>query len=87
MFQEGAGPKLADGSRVSAETSRRLACDSARMVMRHAGDGRVLDVGRRTRAISPGLRRSIATAAAASRSGRACQSCFSMITVWRDEGG
>ena len=50
---------LADGTHVSAETSRRLACDSARVVMRHAGDGRVLDVGRRTRAISPGLRRAL----------------------------
>ena len=50
---------LADGSRVAAETSRRLACDSARVVMRHAADGRVLDVGRRTRAISPGLRRAL----------------------------
>jgi hypothetical protein len=50
---------LADGSRVSAETTRRLACDSARVVMRHAADGRVLDVGRRTRAISPGLRRAL----------------------------
>jgi hypothetical protein len=27
--------------------------------MRHAADGRVLDVGRRTRAISPGLRRAL----------------------------
>src|ERR1700674_2170540 len=50
---------LADGTPVSAETSRRLACDSARVVMRHATDGRVLDVGRRTRAISPGLRRAL----------------------------
>ncbi len=50
---------LADGTHVSAETSRRLACDSSRVVMRHAADGRVLDVGRRTRAISPGLRRAL----------------------------
>jgi uncharacterized protein DUF222/HNH endonuclease len=50
---------LADGSHVSAETSRRLFCDSARVVMKHAADGRVLDVGRRTRAISPGLRRAL----------------------------
>jgi len=50
---------LADGTHVSAETSRRLACDSARVVMRHAADGRVLDVGRRTRAISPALRRAL----------------------------
>jgi hypothetical protein len=56
---EGGSSWLADGSHVSAETSRRLACDSALVVMRHAADGRVLDVGRRTRAISPGLRRAL----------------------------
>jgi hypothetical protein len=56
---EGGSSWLADGTRVSAETSRRLACDSARVVMQHAADGRVLDVGRRTRAISPGLRRAL----------------------------
>jgi hypothetical protein len=56
---EGGSSWLADGSRVSAETCRRLACDSALVVMRHAADGRVLDVGRRTRAISPGLRRAL----------------------------
>ncbi len=56
---EGGSSWLADGTHVSAETSRRLACDSARVTMRHAADGRVLDVGRRTRAISPGLRRAL----------------------------
>ena len=56
---EGGSSWLADGTRVPAETSRRLACDSARVVMRHAADGRVLDVGRRTRAISPALRRAL----------------------------
>ena len=56
---EGGSSWLADGCGVSAETSRRLACDSALVVMRHAADGRVLDVGRRTRAISPGLRRAL----------------------------
>ncbi len=56
---EGGSSWLADGSHVSAETSRRLACDSARVVMRHGADGQVLDVGRRTRAISPGLRRAL----------------------------
>ncbi len=56
----GAGESwLADGTHVSAETCRRLACDSARVVMRHAADGTVLDVGRRTRAISPALRRAL----------------------------
>ncbi|HEY6320617.1 MAG TPA: DUF222 domain-containing protein [Thermoanaerobaculia bacterium] len=56
---EGGSSWLADGSHVSAETSRRLACDSARVVMQHAADGRVLDIGRRTRAISPALRRAL----------------------------
>jgi hypothetical protein len=56
---EGGSSWLADGNHVSAETSRRLACDAALVVMRHAADGRVLDVGRRTRAISPGLRRAL----------------------------
>ncbi len=45
-----------DGARVSAETSRRLACDARRVVMRHDPEGRVLDVGRRTRTIPPALR-------------------------------
>jgi hypothetical protein len=56
---EGGSSWLADGSGVSAETSRRLACDAALVVMRHAADGQVLDVGRRTRAISLGLRRAL----------------------------
>jgi uncharacterized protein DUF222 len=38
---------LSDGKRVSAETSRLVACDSATVVMTHAPDGSVLDVGRR----------------------------------------
>ncbi len=50
---------LEDGVHVPAETSRRLACDATRVVMRHAGDGEVLDVGRRTRTIPPALRRAL----------------------------
>jgi hypothetical protein len=53
---------LADGchvGNVSAETSRRRACDAAVVVMTHAPDGTVLDVGRRTRTISPALRRAL----------------------------
>src|SRR5262245_41622917 len=49
---------LEDGGSVSAETSRRLACDATRVVMRHSG-GALLDVGRRTRAIPPTLRRAL----------------------------
>jgi len=50
---------LEDGTRLSAETARRLACDAAVVTVRHAGDGSVLDVGRRTRTIPPALRRAL----------------------------
>jgi 5-methylcytosine-specific restriction endonuclease McrA len=50
---------LEDGVRVSAETSRRLACDASQVVMRHDGDGDPLAVGRRTRTIPPALRRAL----------------------------
>ena len=40
---------LEDGAHVSAETSRRLACDASRVVMRHDGDGHLMEVGARTR--------------------------------------
>jgi 5-methylcytosine-specific restriction endonuclease McrA len=50
---------LEDGAHVSAETSQRLACDASRVVMRHDADGRVLEVGARTRTIPPALRRAL----------------------------
>ena len=50
---------LEDGVHVSAETSRRLACDASRVVMRHDQDGRVVEVGARTRTIPPALRRAL----------------------------
>src|SRR2546427_3650216 len=50
---------LADGTHVSAETSRRLACDASRVVMRHGCDGRVVEVAARTRTIPPALRRAL----------------------------
>jgi hypothetical protein len=50
---------LEDGAHVSAETSRRLACDASRVVMRHDLDGRLLEVGARTRTIPPALRRAL----------------------------
>ena len=68
---------LEDGARVSAETSRRLACDASRVVMPHDPDGRVQEVGARTRTIPPALRRArtarrrgYATAATDSRGSR-----------------
>ena len=50
----------AGGIHVSAETARRLACDAATVTMHHAPGGEILDVGRRTRTISPALRRALA---------------------------
>jgi 5-methylcytosine-specific restriction endonuclease McrA len=50
---------LDDGTHVSAETSRRLACDASRVMMRHAPDGQVVEVGARTRTIPPALRRAL----------------------------
>jgi len=50
---------LEGGANVSAETSRRLACDASRVVMRHHPDGRVVEVGARTRTIPPALRRAL----------------------------
>jgi hypothetical protein len=48
-----------DGMRASAEASRRLACDASRVVMRHDDEGRVVEVGARTRTIPPALRRAL----------------------------
>jgi len=50
----------AGGIHVSTETARRVACDSATVTMRHEPGGEVLDVGRRTRTVSPALRRALA---------------------------
>jgi 5-methylcytosine-specific restriction endonuclease McrA len=50
---------LESGEHVSAETSRRLACDASRVVMQHARDGRVVEVATRTRTIPPAIRRAL----------------------------
>ena len=50
----------AGGIHVSAETARRLTCDGAKVTMKHGPNGEILDVGRRTRTISPALRRALA---------------------------
>ena len=50
---------LEDGTRVSAETSQRLACDASRVVMRHDAEGRMTEIGARTRTIPPALRRAL----------------------------
>jgi hypothetical protein len=50
---------LDDGTRLSAETLRRLACDCGLVATRTGGEGAVLDVGRRTRSIPPAIRRAL----------------------------
>lgn len=47
-----------DGVRVSAETSRRMACDASLVRMLHR-EGQVVSVGRKTRTIPPHLRRAL----------------------------
>src|SRR5262249_41728934 len=66
------------GARAPAGTSQRLACDASRVVMRHDADGRITEVGARTRTIPPALRRAlqhrdkgVASPAADCRSARA----------------
>src|SRR5881409_3061668 len=50
---------LDDDTHVSAETSRHLACDASRVVMRHDAQGHVVETGARTRTIPPALRRAL----------------------------
>jgi hypothetical protein len=51
--------ELEDGTRLSAESARRLACDASVVSVVRKQDGTVLDVGRKTRTISPALRRAL----------------------------
>jgi 5-methylcytosine-specific restriction endonuclease McrA len=50
---------LEDGQHVPAGTCQRIACDASRVVMRHDVDGRITEVGARTRTIPPSLRRAL----------------------------
>jgi hypothetical protein len=62
LREEGSGlgrSELEDGTRVSAETSRRLSCDGSVVEVSHAGDGSLLDVGRKRRTVPPALRRAL----------------------------
>jgi hypothetical protein len=58
---------LEDGGRVPAGTSQRLACDASRVIMRHDADGRVVEVGARTRTIPSGWSAAARGAAAGRR--------------------
>ncbi len=62
LREDGSGlgqSELEDGTRVSSETSRRLACDASVVRLSHGRDGSVLDVGRKTRTIPPSVRRAL----------------------------
>jgi hypothetical protein len=50
---------LDDGTRVSAETLKRLSCDASVVRVTRAADGSILDLGRKTRTLSPALRRAL----------------------------
>jgi hypothetical protein len=50
---------LEEGVRIPAETAQHLACDASRVVMRHDPEGRVVEVGARTRTVPPALRRAL----------------------------
>jgi hypothetical protein len=50
---------LDDGTRVSAATSQRLSCDASVVRVTRAADGSILDLGRKTRTLSPALRRAL----------------------------
>jgi hypothetical protein len=50
---------LDQGTRVSAETSRRISCDGSVVRVSHDTDGSVLDVGRRMRTVPPAIRRAL----------------------------
>jgi hypothetical protein len=50
---------IEDGPPLAVETVRRLCCDAALVPMTDDADGNPLDVGRKTRAIPPALRRAL----------------------------
>jgi len=56
---ETAESELESGARISAETSRRLACDCGVVHWYDDEDGSALNVGRRTRSIPPAIRRAL----------------------------
>jgi hypothetical protein len=57
---EATGQSVLDGgAHVPAGPSQRLACDATRVIMRHDPDGRIVEVGARTRTIPPAIRRAL----------------------------
>lgn len=58
MAEPDAGATLESGATVSSAAWKRMSCDATVLAMLHK-DGDVLDVGRKTRRISPALRRAL----------------------------
>jgi hypothetical protein len=58
-LSDGLGATLEDGTRVPAETLRRLACDATVVGVRTDAHGNVVDVGRRRRVVSGSQRRAL----------------------------
>jgi hypothetical protein len=56
--EQAPGCRIDDGPAICAESARRLACDASLLTVLH-GEGGVLDVGRKTRAIPASMRRAI----------------------------
>lgn len=52
-------PHIEDGPGVSAETSRRIACDCSVLGIREDEKGEPLSIGRKTRSIPPAIRRAL----------------------------
>ena len=58
-FTEPGQSELEDGTRVSAETSKRISCDCGVVAIGHGPDGQVMSAGRRSRTVPPALRRAL----------------------------
>ena len=52
-------PHIEDGPRVTAETSRRIACDCSLVSVKESVFGEPLSIGRRSRTIPPAIRRAL----------------------------
>lgn len=52
-------PHIEDGPHVSAETSRRIACDCSVLGIREDENGEPFSIGRKTRSIPPAMRRAL----------------------------
>ena len=58
---EGSESSIEDGPHVTAETSRRIACDSSIIAIREDENSEPMSIGRRSRTIPPPMRRALRT--------------------------